>query len=244
METIQIIRREEAWHKRFEISPFHEKRWFANDIINAWNDTFNIGYFDFRRLLRELADFNRFEVGFDKIINSYEITEEFVPGMGVPCDEDDWFHPDLIEVLQSKFASNPNRYYRWHVIKFDPGRIFVVKEPFDNHIVQCNWDTNNYAIVNIDKGLLAHVDANSKLKNKGLDIYIPVCLSMYNQNISSLSLYYPYRNNLRERLLQLYEGFGKEPPKNKEVPSYFLRYVDQMLDIYRKKLKLKIHYLR
>jgi hypothetical protein len=211
-----VIRRTKEWATKFEFSGSYRSRWRAAEIAAFWESVFTTTYVDFRRQLRSLQEENLKEVGFDSIIESYEYAG--IEGLVVPTDEDDWFHPDLIEALPAQ-----------PIVFWNFGRFSENIAEVQNSVVErVQFETNNYALHNPESKTFDHVIANRLFKNKGT--HINKCLSMHNRSLASLSVLQPICGNKFE-LLRLYELYKQ--PTARDCPSYFFKYINCMSDLYQ-----------
>lgn len=101
---IIYLRKTQDWRKERHfkmpgyLKQFGEK---PDELIRIWNKAFAIDYFEFRARLKEIAISNwrlPFITGpIEKLFHKLDDNQ-----LILPVDDDDWFHPDLKEILQDK----------------------------------------------------------------------------------------------------------------------------------------------
>lgn len=234
---IYVVRRDKLWHEKKIVSA-HFERYF-NPIITEWNDTFTTSYFEFKNMMEEIRLKNQLDLRFDNYVNSYDLHLS-ADDIFVPIDEDDWFHPDIVDALKDSLIETnlDNLGYRWNIIKYYPGEIKSLESPFDGE--KYLWHSNNYAISRLNNhDFLNHVTFCNHNKNAG-GIYVPKYLSAYNKNLASLTLRAEIDSKLKDKkLIELYDDFKQEPKILGFLPPYFEKLVFETLRVYRNKLKVK-----
>jgi hypothetical protein len=225
MNVTCYIRQTKEWAEQYKFSDdIYSSFWNANKIANVWNEIFNISYIDFRKQLNNIQKENFKDIQFDFTINQYENINDSII---VPTDDDDWLHPNIIKDLKS--IHQPVMF--WNFINYNQGIISI--HDSSKEIIQ--FESNNYAIDFKNEEILRnHVYANNVMKNKGL--YIDLCLSMHNRTLASLSL---LKGKSRSEVLDLYDVYRKPIIINGNIPPYFMKYIDKMVDIYNNKLKVR-----
>ena len=229
MNVTCYIRRTKKWAEQYEFSDIYDDFWKASHIAKVWNETFNIDYINFRKQLGLIQQENIREVAFDNIVNQYDYVGNNST-IVVPTDDDDWYHPDVVFILREH--CKPVMF--WNFLNYNQGAITLYDSLHKPELFQ--FESNNYAVIKPDENVLKdHVVADQKLRNKGF--YIDACLSMHNRSLASLSLLKPLLSgDFKSELLRLYDKYRQQPTG--DVPSYFCKYIDKMLKIYREELKV------
>lgn len=235
MKVICYVRRTKLWAEEYKHSELWVDRWRADRIAQIWDQTFTTRYVDFRRRLNQLQQENLQEVPFDRVVNQYDYVRD--DSVVVPTDDDDWFHPDIVSVLQER--SKPSY---WNFINYTNGIISVQNPSVEKMLF--TYETNNYALPNPDNEavLQDHCYADKCIIGEHIDN----CLSVHNRSIGSLSV---LRESLissdkpHKELLALYDVARRPVEIGLGVPEYFMKYVDKMLAIYRTELTPRRAYL-
>ena len=232
MKITCYIRRTKLWAEEYKHSEEWLHKWKADKIANIWNNTFNISYTDFRKELNQIQQENIKEIFFDNVINQYEYKKN--NSIIVPTDDDDWFNPQIISEL--KYYCKPVMF--WNFVNYSEGCVTVQKPFF--HKMKFIYESNNYSLINPQSEMIIkdHCCANDTLKN---GFYIDSCLSLHNRTLASLGLLKDKllkSNNPQRELLNLYETYHNTLEISNDVPDFFMKYIDKMFDIYRKKLKV------
>jgi hypothetical protein len=159
--------------------------------VELWNSTINMPFHLFRHRVREIATLNHSQV---EDVTYAEWDE--IPGGArvVPVDDDDWFAPNLAEILEREWG--PARGICWNPcwigVPMDFGhRIYTTRRsllPFTPWAWTCT--TNNYALV---KGpgtkplFEAHAVANEWAESPSRDALTKIGrrLSIQNQTLGS-----------------------------------------------------------
>lgn len=236
MKVICYVRRTKLWAEEYKHSELWVDHWRADRIATIWNETFTMRYADFRRRLNQIQQENLQEVPFDCVVNQYEYKKD--DSIVVPTDDDDWFHPDLIPVLQER----PQPSY-WNFINYTEGRIAVQNTAAHDNMMFV-YESNNYSLTNLDNELVLrdHSFADKHLKGTHID----GCFSVHNRSLGSLSL---LRDRLvssvkpHKELLAMYDIARKPVEVGVGVPEYFMKYVDKMLSLYRTELQVRRPFL-
>lgn len=223
------------WAEEYKHSELWVDHWRADRVAMIWDQTFTMRYANFRRRLNEIQQENLREVRFDHVVNQYEYVRD--DSIVVPTDDDDWFHPDLVPILQER----PEPTY-WNFINYTEGRIYVQNTAHDKMMFA--YETNNYSLANPPNDLILrdHCHANQSLKGTHID----VCLSVHNRSMASLSILRDRllpANDPHGELLAMYDTARKPVEVGRGVPEYFMGYVEKMLGVYRNELKVKRAFL-
>lgn len=238
MRVVCYLRRDRSWVEG-EFSKHFIERWSAKEIAKIWDETFRTTYLEFRQQLFELQTTNLHDVAFDAIVNQFDYglpSDDIV----VPTDDDDWFHPDVINTLRDLNA--PLVY--WNFLNNTEGKI-VLQNPSKERI-KFLFETNNYAIS--CPSARQHLMDHTALDNdkRGAGVHINKELSMHNRTIASISLLgeklLGHRSpttpvNPKNELLKLYET-GITVEKHQDCPSYFDKYIDSLI-VLHKNLKVR-----
>lgn len=115
----------------------------VNEIVQLWNQTFDISFFATRQTLKHIAQKSLKKVKNVQII-SIDTLQQYTQinsGIYLFIDDDDWIQPDIIN-----FFSKPDIQdfdgYRWGSVNFDGRKPeLIVRRAFDQTCF-----TNNYAI--------------------------------------------------------------------------------------------------
>ena len=249
MKFLYLVRRDEEWHKNFNYSFILGNFLQSKKMASYWDEVFNITWIDFRKELNKIREENEKKLKFDKILNTYEVKniKQLENYIVVPCDDDDWLHDNIFDILKESFDENIN-YYRWNATELSEGEIRVTSYPtnipYPNWKLDYNYLSNNYAIKSPKEFKLVdlHGYANKKINIKE-EKFIKKTLSIHNGSLASLTfikrIHKWFNGDTKNGLLYFYEKFKEYPFSNTEIPKCFLRYIDMMMEIYRKKLKPK-----
>jgi hypothetical protein len=116
--------------------------------VDLWNDTFNIRFHAFRHGVRKIAEQN-----VSRVENAVSAPWDEIPdgSLVLPVDDDDWFAPNVANVLEAEYDHRANGYY-WsssftqvpislrHRLGLIRSRIFPSTPP------KYVFTTNNYAL--------------------------------------------------------------------------------------------------
>lgn len=226
-KVICFIRKTKEWHEKYNFSQDYLRNWKADLISDMWNKKFKTSYIDFRRQLNDLQIENLKDINFSYIVNQYEYIHSD-NSIIAPMDDDDWFHPDIINTLKDIKQS----IVFWNFANYTNGEV-TVKNPAKEHLL-FTFESNNYALHDPDEDLLLdHTTANKRLKNVGF--HVDATLSIHNRSLASLSLlkliYDKYEITGKNDLLDSYE-ICRNPQILDDIPLYFLKYIDKMKKIY------------
>lgn len=221
-----VIRGDRDWLQSYAISDNYGKIWNASLILNTWNRIFNIDYVSFRRSLREIQKINLREVK-APVIDLYDF-EEF-DGYVMPTDDDDWYHPNVVDAV----LSCNEQYVYWDYTNYTHHGVMLLDSNLDNN----RYESNNYAILKgkHKEALSHHVVANATPKSS--ERYLSDRLSVHNRSLASLGLLNENIHSLENHLLACYELFMARPNLN-NVDPYFEPLFEQMHMLY-KRLKPK-----
>jgi hypothetical protein len=233
MKIICCIRRTKLWAEEYKHSEEWLNHWKADSISKIWSSVFRVSYVDFRKRLHSLQLENLREVAFDSVLNQYEYKDE--NAIVVPTDDDDWFHPDIINMIKQQVE--PIVY--WNFINYTEGAVKIHSPYLQN--MQYIYESNNYFLTQPKDDMLIrdHVYASRTIKNGR---YIDSFLSVHNRTLASLSLLWKsllFSPNPQQELLRLYDVYRQPPMRDSGVPSYFDKYIDNMLKIYRNELQVR-----
>jgi hypothetical protein len=184
--------------------------------VEAWNAVFTIPYHVFRHRLKRIAQLNLSRVE-NAIVARFE---EIPPGaLVVPVDDDDWFSPDLANVLERHVEGDYKGYY-WNVNLIEPpatwdaspGRVIRSAAPPPGRC-RHTFETNNFALLNVEDLLPRnrfHTKADACFarephRYKRFDAN----LSLWNLSIASQSAMNPRLPGLgRKDLVRSYERYA------------------------------------
>ena len=159
--------------------------------VEAWNETFRMPYHIFRYRIKQIAQLN-----LSRVKNAVCATIDDIPNgaIVVPVDDDDWFSPELGNVLEAEFDESKIGYYwKRSIPQLEPDLFrsafrFVVYDVAKlKPIYTCS--TNNYAFIKDDKlvpFVYDHMPASryfdrEREKVKFIDMY----LSVMNRSLAS-----------------------------------------------------------
>ena len=207
-----------------------------------WDETFNVSYTEFRAELRRIA-----QLSFSRVAGA-TVTEDWdaIPegALVLPVDDDDWFAPEVVEVLDG--LRRPDAAcYRWpstflerphslgHRLYLQRRRLF----PWLRPLYFCT--TNNYALPKWPGSReLAerHVAASEEFDGSAAVVAVPGRLSVMNRTLASqTSLGRFHRELTRGRLLRRYREYsslyeGSHP----SLPAWSHEYVDRVALLMRR----------
>jgi hypothetical protein len=139
--------------------------------VELWNSTINMPFHVFRHRVRAIAALNH-----SRVENAVCAEWDEIPDGGrvVPVDDDDWFAPNLAQILERQWGSARGVWWnpRWIGVPADLGhRIYATRRallPFTPAHWTC--DTNNYAVVKDEESrtlLTSHVAATDWFDGPG-----------------------------------------------------------------------------
>lgn len=118
--------------------------------IDTWNRTFTIPYHSFRQRVREIAEANLTGVRAVRVMRWEDVP---FGSLVLPVDDDDWFAPDIADILTSLRADNLGSLgFRWESsfleIPINMGhRLYLLRRRLFRLAPMWFCTTNNYAIV-------------------------------------------------------------------------------------------------
>ncbi len=180
--------------------------------IELWNTTFNMPYHLFRQELKRIAQRNH-----SQIKNAIYASHQEIPvgSVAVPVDDDDWFSPDLAQVLKRSMADHTGCYWLsrflqvpisfWHQLNLIQRTLFPRWRP--NRL--CT--SNNHAIVYGPETadlLNGHIRATRWfLEHPSAVVRIEKTLSLQNRSLASITQLQSRPS--RAILLYKYRRYGK-----------------------------------
>lgn len=252
MKFLYLVRRDEEWHKKFNYSFILGNFLQSKTMASYWDEVFNMTWIDFRKELNKIREENEKKLKFDKILSTYEIKNinQLEKYIVVPCDDDDWLHDEIFEILKDQYDEN-KIYYRWNGTELAHGQIEVssypTNIPYPSWKLDYNYLSNNYAIKSPKEFKLVDLHGYA---NKNIDIrqekFIKKTLSVHNGSLASLTfirrIHKWFNGDTKKGLLHFHERFKEYPISNTKIPNCFLKYIDMMMELYRKKLKPKKYF--
>lgn len=229
MEPLYVLRQSKGWEKSYK----PDKKDDILRIIRLWDATFSMAYVDFRKELSEIREDNYRHLGFAHRRNVHNIREEIKSKdwLVFPTDDDDWFHHDIIEIVKGRIGDLMCCNWSYGVLHRNSPTINT----------KLLFGTNSYALKTpVEwKPVENHLSAQNQFWGSDY-IHIGQVLSVYNQNLSSLSIL--KKIDTQEQLIAEFEMINRSPQRG-VLPSCFDGHIDQMLDLYkrllvRKKLKM------
>jgi hypothetical protein len=183
--------------------------------VEAWNAVFSMPYNVFRHRIKQIAQLN-----LSRVENATCTTIDVTPegAIVVPVDDDDWFSPELGNILSTEFDRNKTGYY-WEGSFLElPPHFLIRAGQFMLHTLT-GWkpkvwtcSTNNYAFIKNDRLvplLMSHVSASGyfdseKEKVKRIDGH----LSLMNRTIASqTSLEWRKPTITKRELVKKFHGY-------------------------------------
>ena len=140
--------------------------------IRLWNRTFGMSYFVYRQRLKEIAELNWARVrNLDLVVRRPDLIS-ILDGLDryvvLPVDDDDWFHPDVADILRSRWRADIDAFH-WPdgLYRSVPFQDRFDKPAAQERLVVRHWDddftTNGYPITR--KGL---ADIQGSMKHRVL----------------------------------------------------------------------------
>lgn len=207
-----------------------------------WNEVLDMPFHVFRHRVKEIAVWNLSHVRGATVVGAWD---EIPDGARVlPVDDDDWFAPDLAEILDREWSDALGVHWNpfWLGIPSDLGHYMYATRrrlfPFTAPHWTC--DTNNYGLVkNPQARQLAvnHSHATEWFDGPGRDRVRKIAgrLSINNRTLGSQTSLRPTirrgelnRTRLLRRLARYKRLYRRRPPGR---PSWASRYVDRMADL-------------
>ncbi len=211
MEPLYIcIRRTLPWHDEEAVAAGLAKDLRAK--VPIWNACFSVRFPAFRVRLMQIAQENLSRIENAKLVRHAEIP---AGALMVPVDDDDWFSPELANVLLAEGNSAPHGYHWTPFILEAPRR--KQRWPWartyratDTSSHTCG--SNNYAIRNLPElaeGIRSHVWAGQHFDaNLGRVKRLEANLSVQNRNFASRSGLDRHKLELsREQLIARFERY-------------------------------------
>lgn len=160
--------------------------------VEVWNTVFSMPYHIFRHRIKQIAQLNLSRVENALCAAIDEIPEGAVV---VPVDDDDWFSPELGNVLEAEFNCNKTGYY-WErsFLELPPSLVlktgrFVLYTLTGRKRKVWTCSTNNYAFIKNDSELpllMSHVVASGYFDSQKEKVKrIDGCLSIMNRTLAS-----------------------------------------------------------
>lgn len=209
-------------------------------LVDLWNDTFEMPYHRFRQELKRIAADNHAQVAGAACTALEEVP---VGGLIAPVDDDDWFAPDVAQVLAAN-RDDLHKGYRW------PSRFLEVPPDFDQWLgawrrylipsTPLKWlcTTNNHAIENMP-GIAGIIDSHIRatewfVANEARVKVLDVPLSLQNRNIASQTALLfrsgtmMTRARLARRLRQYRRLYRKRP---RGLPEWCAPWIERMREL-------------
>jgi hypothetical protein len=139
--------------------------------VELWNEVLNIPFHEFRRRVKEVAAWNLAHVDGAVVSQWDEIPDG---GRVLPVDDDDWFSPDLAQILERDWGDALGVHWNpfWLGVPSDPEHyIYATRRrllPFTPPHWTC--DTNNYGLVKAPEArqlAINHIDATDWFNGPG-----------------------------------------------------------------------------
>lgn len=112
----------------------------VNEIVQLWNQSFAISFFETRQALKQIAQQSLKNVKNVKIIPIDEL-KPIPAAIYLFIDDDDWIQPDIVNYFSKQDINNFDG-FRWGSVNFDGRKPeLVVRRAFDGMCF-----TNNYAV--------------------------------------------------------------------------------------------------
>jgi SAM-dependent methyltransferase len=154
-----FLRQEDVSNSARAMSAEQKERFLA--AIRLWNRTFGMSYFAYRQRLKEIAELSWTRIrNLDAIVRvpnlmpALDALERYIV---LPVDDDDWFHPDVADVLRQHWRPNVDAFH-WPDVLYRP---VPFQDRFDQPVHQerlgvRRWDsdfaTNGYALTRAGLG--------------------------------------------------------------------------------------------
>jgi hypothetical protein len=142
--------------------------------VELWNDVLDMPFHVFRHQVKEIAAWNLSHMR-DAVVTSD--WEEIPDGARVlPVDDDDWFSPDLPEILDREWSDALGVHWNpfWLGVPSDAGHYVYAtrRRLFPSTPLHWTCDTNNYGLVKTPQAkqlALDHADATDWFDGAGRD---------------------------------------------------------------------------
>lgn len=218
MRSVCVVRRSPEWRQWRLKNSHHVLR--ASEI---WDRTFETSYVDFRKSLSQISEDNRRQIPFDVVCDIHEC-ESYLSQTGnmiFPTDDDDWYRPDILDVV-SKFAGDAPA-CEWNHGRFDLNELTeTVNDPFQSNCYAVRTPTDYLCVKN-------HVVAGATIRRTGYR-HIGEVLSVYNHSLASLSAL--KKVDGPAELLERHDKCLKGMLKIGAIPDVFNEYVQRVRDLY------------
>jgi hypothetical protein len=236
---VYIVRRSAKWLKYDTIDdPSFDHYWLQkrNKLQEVWSQTFNVSYINFRKKINNIRENNLKQLKFKKIISFYD-DQKIKNILAMPnqyvyfTDDDDWYHDDIIEIINS-YSQPIYTSFVWKPISFHMNRLFDATKFF------MKYNTNNYVLKtplkfsNINYWSIQHHQTNLIYEHSQDKLEIFEMLSIYNWNLGSVSKW--NMDDISSSVLIKRLDLCRKEPNSNFVPQVFHKYIDQMLELYRK----------
>jgi hypothetical protein len=173
-----------------------------------WDATFNMPYHLFRQRVKEIAELNLSRVENARVVTAHEPVP--AEAMIAPVDDDDWFSPDLGNILGE--LTDPAIFgCHWirHILEPERHRRRykgLLKEAVTRKVILA---TNNYAFRNrpgIEILLRDHLSASLRLQSTPAEFrYLPLAMSIHNRSMASQTVLAIGRPTIsRDELIEIY----------------------------------------
>jgi hypothetical protein len=184
-----VVRRTTDWTSEATVRAQLDHGFAA--LIELWNDTFDMPYFEFRQRLKQIAQANH-----GRVEGAVAAALKDVPpgALIAPVDDDDWFSPEMASIVAAHLDAR-YRGCRW------PSRFLEVppdfaqwrgawrRRLFPNAPLLWVCTTNNYVIENspsADSIVRSHMTASKWFEENGTSVKVlDVPLSLQNRNLAS-----------------------------------------------------------
>jgi hypothetical protein len=204
--------------------------------IELWNSTFNVPFHQYRAELKRIAQLNLSRV---EGIQCLSLPDIPTGSIVVPADDDDWFAPDMAQVLQRYLCDCEGYYWpsRFLEVPLSPAHhLYLIRRklfPFTKPYWLCT--TNNYAVrYNSRTADLPHnhvVATQWFLAHPSVVKRIELPISLMNRTLASMTHLrtHPSRTLLLRKYRRYRELYDQPVPKDL---AWCKPYVDRMRDLH------------
>jgi hypothetical protein len=202
--------------------------------IDLFENTFNFGFFEFRKLIKNISIDSINSAGFDKIYYNLQDFEKDTPTSGYHyfIDNDDFVIKGFKDIVYNDLTGF---LIRWNLAKYinDSNTIYIGESDYI-------CDSNNY-IVNLPSKhnlpIIQHYEVSYYVNYYNIDINsIPKVLSIENKNITSISNTmdgYGIPRRITKDYLLKYVDLSISLPKNIDaIPESLGSYIKRMCVLY------------
>lgn len=236
MKSIYFVRRSENWAKTYDVDCQDAKQ-----LEKTWNSIFNITYSNFRQKLNAIRLENVKNCkGFSEVTESYNFDIQKLKEKNYtifPTDDDDWFHDDIVELVQSDLQADKIA-IRWRYLQW--GNEYLNLKKNDKWRPYFYYQTNNYAIFTPSDFLLINDHRNAdknydSWNQNNLEQFVDENWSIHNKSYASRSLWHHKQldaDNLFNEALK-----NKDLSIPAEIPYVFHKYIDMMNELTHKLFK-------